>query len=143
MENNMKIIISSDINNIVTVRTAVVSHVSTINNISVDDVLDIKTAVNEAVSNAIEHGYNEYKGDVEINVNILDNNITIKVIDKGIGIPNIDLALTPSYTSKPELEHAGLGFTIMENFMDSIVVDSTVNEGTTIILTKEIKNIEG
>ena len=66
----------------------------------------------------------------------------VQVIDEGIGIKDIELATTPTYTSKPELEHAGMGFTIMETFMDEVVIDSKVGEGTSVIMTKKLKTIK-
>lgn len=141
MENNLKIEIDSNILNIAVVRVAVATFVSTLD-ISLDDLIDIKTAVSEAVTNSIEHGYENYPGKVIVEVNITsvtDDIVTIVIRDDGIGISDIDLATTPTYTSKPELEHAGLGFTIMESFMDQIEIDSTINKGTTIKLIKIMK----
>jgi len=141
MENNLKIEIDSNALNIAVVRIAIATFISNLD-ISIDDLMDIKTAVSEAVTNSIEHGYENYSGKVVIEANIksvTDDIVTILVKDDGIGISDIELATTPTYTSKPELEHAGLGFTIMESFMDQIEIDSTVNKGTTIKLIKIIK----
>lgn len=141
MENNIKIEIDSNIANIGVVRVAVATFVSNLD-ISIDDLMDIKTALSEAVTNSIEHGYENSEGKVIIEANIkseIDDVVTIIIKDNGIGINDIELATTPAYTSKPELEHAGLGFTIMESFMDQVEIDSTVNEGTTIKMVKVIK----
>lgn len=141
MENNIKIEIDSNIANIGVVRVAVATFVSNLD-ISIDDLMDIKTALSEAVTNSIEHGYENSEGKVIIEANIkseIDDVVTIIVKDNGIGINDIELATTPAYTSKPELEHAGLGFTIMESFMDQVEIDSTVNQGTTIKMVKVIK----
>ncbi|MDF2866155.1 MAG: spoIIAB [Clostridia bacterium] len=141
MENNMKIEIDSNTLNISVVRVAVATFVSTLD-ISIDDLMDIKTAVSEAVTNSIEHGYENSKGKVIIEAKItegVEDIVAIIVKDYGIGISDIELATTPTYTSKPELEHAGLGFTIMESFMDQIEIDSSVNNGTTIKLIKILK----
>ncbi len=141
MDNNIKIEIDSNISNIAVVRVAIAAFVSNLD-ISIDDLMDIKTALSEAVTNSIEHGYENVEGKVIIEGKIhsdVDDIVTIIVKDKGIGISDIELATTPAYTSKPELEHAGLGFTIMESFMDQIEIDSTVNEGTTVKMTKIIK----
>ncbi len=141
MENNMKIEIDSNQFNISVVRVAVATFVSTLD-ISIDDLMDIKTAVSEAVTNSIEHGYENSKGKVIIEAKItegVEDIVTIIVKDYGVGISDIELATTPTYTSKPELEHAGLGFTIMESFMDQIEIDSSVNNGTTIKLIKILK----
>ncbi|MEG1008972.1 MAG: anti-sigma F factor [Clostridia bacterium] len=135
--NNMEIIIDSNKNNISVVRVAISTFISSIN-ITIDDLMDVKTAVSEAVTNSIEHGYCDSVGKINIICSIEDNNITITVIDYGIGIEDIELATTPTYTSKPELEHAGLGFSIMESFMDTIQIDSSLNNGTKIVMVKKI-----
>lgn len=141
MENNMRIEVDSNTLNIAVVRVAVATFVSSMD-ISIDDLMDIKTAVSEAVTNSMEHGYEDLPGKVIIDANIksgAEDIVTIWVKDNGIGISDIELATTPTYTSKPELEHAGLGFTIMESFMDQIEIDSSVNKGTTVKLIKTIK----
>ncbi|MCX8074570.1 MAG: anti-sigma F factor [Clostridia bacterium] len=139
--NKLKLEIDSRLENIATVRVAVSSFISTIP-ITVDELMDIKTAVSEAVTNSVQHGYESKEGIVYITAIIEsgdDNTVIISVQDFGIGIENIELAMTASYTSKPELEHAGLGFTIMETFMDEVIIDSTLNSGTTITMKKAIK----
>lgn len=141
MENNFKIEIDSYPSNIAVVRVAVATFVSALD-ISIDDLMDIKTAVSEAVTNAIEHGYDNKLGKVIVETIItsdVDDKVVVIVKDEGVGISDIELATTPTYTSKPELEHAGLGFTIMESFMDQIEIDSEVNKGTTIKLTKLLR----
>ncbi len=138
MSNNLKMIISSNIENIATVRVAVATFVSSLD-LKLDDLVDIKTAVSEAVTNSVEHGYIDEIGEIHITVKIKEKNIDIIVEDFGIGIADIEMATSPTYTSKPELEHAGLGFTIMESFMDEIVIDTKENIGTKIIMRKEIK----
>ena len=132
--------------NISLIRVCVASFLSN-TNITLDELQDIKTAVSEAVTNAIEHGYenNEEKYlEVEMKLAEIDNMVYywVKIADKGIGIEDIELATTPTYTNKPELEHAGMGFTIMETFMDEIQIDSTVGEGTTVIMTKKLKTLK-
>ncbi len=143
MERNyMKLDFKSTLDNVAPVRVAIATFISNLN-ITVDELVDIKTAVSEAVTNAIEHGYNNKDGIVSVSAYIIESDYDIvKIIieDKGIGIDDIELATTPSYTSKPELEHAGMGFTIMESFMDEILIDSVTNEGTKITLTKKVKN---
>ena len=148
MYNFFEIIIKADLKNVAVVRVAVSAFLSNIE-ITLDDLMDIKTAVSEAVTNSIEHGYENIlndKSDVKVRAYInedIDNDenvIRIEIEDLGIGIDDIELATTPAYTSKPELEHAGMGFTIMETFMDEVFIDSRLNEGTTITLTKVIKN---
>lgn len=140
MKNNLKIEIDSNILNVAVVRVAVATFVSSLS-ISIDELMDIKTAVSEAVTNSIEHGYENDVGKVIIEVDIKSENediVNVIVKDSGVGISDIELAVTPAYTSKPELEHAGLGFTIMESFMDQIEIDSTVNNGTIVKMVKKI-----
>lgn len=105
---------------------------------TLEELSDIKTAVSEAVTNAIIHGYELKEGIIIIESKIDDNNIEIKVIDKGKGIPNINKALEPFYTSKPDLERSGMGFTVMETFMDDLVVESLEGVGTKISMRKKI-----
>ena len=140
MEKILNMQINSMISNVSVIRVAISTFVSEIDGITIDDIMDIKTSISEAVTNAIEHGYENKDGIIDINCKIKDEYITIAVKDYGIGIEDVSLAITPTYTSKPELEHAGLGFTIMENFMDSLEIDSNVNEGTTIVMVKNIVN---
>ena len=141
MNNSMEIKIDARLENVSTIRLAVTPFASNLN-ITVDEIVDIKTAVSEAVTNAIEHGYDNKEGNIIIvkcNLNVEDESIEIVIKDFGVGIEDIALAMTPEYTSKPEEEHAGMGFTIMESFMDEIVVDSTKNEGTEVKLFKKLK----
>ena len=95
--------------------------------------------ISEAVSNALDHAYEDGSGKVEVTGEIIDNIVKITVKDFGSGIEDISLAMTPAYTTKAEEEHAGMGFTIMETFMDEVIVDSKVDEGTTVILTRKIR----
>lgn len=143
MNNYMKIEIKALLENVACVRVAITSFVSNLK-ITIDELMDIKTAVSEAVTNAIEHAYLENKEEeiVIVSAYILQEEediVKIEVQDKGIGIEDIELALTPAYTSKPELEHAGMGFTIMESFMDEILIDSDKESGTKVTLQKRIK----
>ena len=144
MENFMKMEIKALLENVAAVRVAVSSFISNLD-ITIDELMDVKTAVSEAVTNAIEHGYYGILDDnstVIVNMYISSNDydeIKIEIIDMGIGIDDIDLVTTPTYTSKPELEHAGMGFTIMETFMDEISIDSSKDSGTTITLLKRLK----
>lgn len=106
---------------------------------TLEELNDIKTVVSEAVTNSIIHGYEEKPdGIITISVSMEDNIIEILVEDNGKGIEDIDQAVQPLYTTKPELERSGMGFTIMENMMDHMVVDSKVGEGTKVILRKRI-----
>lgn len=143
MENNMKIEIDAKLINVSTIRLAIASFISNLK-ITLDEIVEIKTALSEAVTNAIEHGYNNLEEGKKVIVEIItksfeEETIEIIVQDFGVGIEDISLAMSPEYTTKPEEEHAGIGFTIMENFMDEVVVDSTFGSGTTIKLYKKIK----
>lgn len=108
---------------------------------TMDELTDIKTVVSEAVTNAIIHGYeNRSDGIVTITTKIEENKVYITVEDEGVGIENLDEAREPLYTSKPELERSGMGFTIIENFMDEVEITSSKNEGTRIHMMKRIKS---
>lgn len=112
---------------------------------TLDEIADIKTAVSEAVTNSIIHGYDEDESKfVNIKCEIEDKTITIVVEDFGNGIEDLDMAMQPLYTSKPELERSGMGFTVMESFMDNIEVSSKKGEGTKVVMKKKIdsSNIE-
>ncbi|MBQ6847361.1 MAG: anti-sigma F factor [Clostridia bacterium] len=106
---------------------------------TIEEISDIKTAVSEAVTNCIVHAYKEQVlGKIYITAFLQDNNsIKIKIRDKGCGIANIEQAMEPLYTSVGG-ERAGLGFAVMESFMDSVKVSSVVGKGTTITMTKKI-----
>jgi stage II sporulation protein AB (anti-sigma F factor) len=108
---------------------------------TIEEITDIKTAVSEAVTNAIIHGYEDNMGKVQIKCSIIGNKIEIEIADKGKGISDIEVAREPLYTSKPELERSGMGFTIMESFMDSVEIVSKLHNGTTIKMYKEIKSV--
>lgn len=108
-------------------------------NPSIETITDIKTAVSEAVTNCVVHAYPNSVGLIEINVKLQENQIYISVKDFGVGIEDILKAKEPFYTSKPESERSGMGFTVMESFMDSVSVNSKPNVGTEIVL---IKNLE-
>lgn len=106
-------------------------------NPTLQDSEDIKTAVSEAVTNSIIHGYSSTEdGEVELKIWIDDRKVYISVKDSGEGIEDIDMARRPFYTSKPELDRSGMGFTIMESFMDEVQIDSKPLMGTTITMTK-------
>ncbi len=102
------------------------------------EIAEIKTAVSEAVTNAIIHGYENSSGTVRIEGTIHKNTIEFSVIDYGWGISDIEEARKPLFTGKPELERSGMGFSIMESFMDSVEVTSSLGDGTTVKMTKNI-----
>ncbi|MGN7357453.1 anti-sigma F factor [Paenibacillus sp. SAF-054] len=108
---------------------------------TMDELSDLKTVISEAVTNSIIHGYNsDPEGKVTIHAEIVQDTVTIIVEDKGAGIEDLDLARQPLYTSKPELERSGMGFTIMENFMDEFEVSSEPGSGTSIRMKKRIES---
>lgn len=103
---------------------------------TIEELSDIKTAVSEAVTNAIIHGYEYSEGIVIVESTIEGNRIEIVVEDKGKGIADIKKAMEPFYTSKPDLERSGMGFTVMETFMDELMVESQLGNGTRVKMTK-------
>ena len=106
---------------------------------SVNEVGEIKTAVSEAVTNCIVHAYREEKGSIEMVVRVLESNVLyIKIRDKGCGIEDVQQAMEPLYTSAPEEDRAGLGFAVMESFMDKVSVRSKPQKGTSVIMTRKI-----
>ena len=108
---------------------------------TIEELADIKTAVSEAVTNCIIHAYENRQG-IIINAQLKGNEIIIQISDNGKGIENVDVAKEPLYTTKPNLERSGMGFTIMESFMDTMKVESIVGLGTKVTLTKTIKKQE-
>ncbi len=107
--------------------------------LTVEEMEEIKTVVSEAVTNAIIHGYEqEPQQQVYISTSIEGDRIEIIVEDKGIGIANLDEARQPLFTTKPEMERSGMGFTIMENFMDAVEVTTGVGQGTRIRMIKKV-----
>lgn len=109
---------------------------------TLEEIADIKTAVSEAVTNAIIHGYDTPDQFVQVITKIYDNCVMIDVIDHGKGIEDIELARQPLYTSKPELERSGMGFTVMETFMDQVEVTSAPGQGTRVRMIKYIGSHE-
>lgn len=123
-------------------RVAVAAFVSQLDP-TMEEITDIKTAVSEAVTNSIIHGYGDREdGIVKIECEIFQKDVTIIVEDEGIGIEDVKQAMTPLYTSRPDLERSGMGFTVMETFMDELKVESTEKNGTRIIMKKKLKSIE-
>lgn len=105
-------------------------------NPSVSEINDIKTAVSEAVTNAIVHGYPDTVGTIYIDAEIKENVLHIKIKDEGVGISNLSMALEPFYSTKYDDERSGMGFTIMQTFMDDVKVESKLNYGTVVEMTK-------
>lgn len=110
---------------------------------TVDEINDIKTAVSEAVTNAVVHGYRDRLGKINIVLRVLDGNVAyIKVRDSGCGIENVQKAMEPLYTTAENEERAGLGFAVMQSFMDCVKVTSREGKGTTVVLTKKLRSRE-
>lgn len=110
-------------------------------NPGIEELSDIRTAVSEAVTNAIIHGYDQSMDCiVTMQMEIEGDELTILIRDDGCGIDDVELARKPFYTSKPELERSGMGFSVMEAFMDSVDVQSVVGKGTTVTMRKHIRH---
>ena len=109
---------------------------------TIEELADIKTVVSEAVTNCIIHGYENTEGLIKIKATLLKNEIEIEISDNGKGIENVELARKPLYTTKGDLERSGMGFTIMESFMDEVEIHSVLDIGTKVIMRKKIKKQE-
>ncbi|MEG2513083.1 MAG: anti-sigma F factor [Acetivibrio sp.] len=107
-------------------------------NPTIEEIADIKTAVSEAVTNSIIHGYGKKEGKIQITCAAEHHEFIVEVSDQGIGIDDIEKAKEPLYTTRPEWERSGMGFVFMETFMDSLEVESKINEGTKIRMKKMI-----
>ena len=140
LDNEMKLDFLSLPCNEAFARISVASFVASLDP-TIEEISDIKTSVSEAVTNSIVHGYENSIGRVVVNAKIKQNTVEIEVIDYGKGIEDIKKAKEPLYTTKPEQERSGMGFTIMESFMDEIKVKSALGEGTTVFMKKIIKTL--
>ena len=105
---------------------------------TMDELADVKTAVSEAVTNCVIHGYNGGPGKIYMNCRREGDAVTVEIIDYGSGIEDIEKAMEPLYTTRPELERSGMGFAFMEAFMDSLSVESTPGKGTRIVMEKTL-----
>jgi stage II sporulation protein AB (anti-sigma F factor) len=139
IKNEMKLEFLSRSQNEAFARVAVAAFASQLDP-TLEEIADIKTAVSEAVTNAIIHGYDNPNETVQIRTQICDHSVIIEVIDHGKGMEDVDLARQPLYTSKPELERSGMGFTVMETFMDEVEVNSAPGQGTKVRMVKHINN---
>jgi stage II sporulation protein AB (anti-sigma F factor) len=137
-QNEMKLEFLSKSNNEAFARITVAAFVASLDP-TIEEISDIKTAVSEAVTNSIVHGYEDKLGIINLRCKINDREVTIEISDNGKGIENIEMAKQPLYTSKPNLERSGMGFTIMESFMDELQVESVLGLGTKITMKKTIK----
>lgn len=140
VKNEMKLEFRAISDNEAFARTAVAAFATQLNP-TLEEVSDIKTAVSEAVTNAIIHGYdseNREENKVWLTCFIKNDVLEVEICDRGVGIENIEKAMEPLYTTKPELERSGMGFSFMEAFMDDLEVISEVGQGTTIHMLKKI-----
>lgn len=110
-------------------------------NPGIGELTDIKTAVSEAVTNAIVHGYPDTVGEVTMLAETDGENVHIVISDSGVGIDDLEAALEPFYTTKPDEERSGMGFTIIKTFMDEVKVISGQNVGTVVDMTKKITSV--
>ncbi len=140
-ENEMRLEFISKSNNEAFARIAVAAFVSSLDP-TIEEISDIKTAVSEAVTNSTVHGYENKLGLISIRCKIINREVIIEISDNGKGIENIEMAKQPLYTSKPNLERSGMGFTIMESFMDELKVESVLGLGTKVTMKKTIKEQE-
>lgn len=118
------------------VRVAVAAFATQLNP-TLEEVADLKTAVSEAVTNVVIHAYREKTGKVRIECSVREKEMTVTVIDYGVGIENIEKAMEPLYTTRPELDRSGMGFAFMEAFMDELEVESQPGQGTTVRMKKK------
>ena len=135
--NEMKIVFDSRPENEGLARVAVAAFCTQLNP-TLEEVSDLKTAVSEAVTNCIIHAYEGKVQKIEVRCRMQGRIIWVDVIDKGIGIENISKAMEPMFTTKPEKDRSGMGFTFMEAFMDEIRVESQPGKGTTVHMKKTI-----
>ena len=103
-----------------------------------EEISDIKTAVSEAVTNAIVHGYEGKEGTIYMDVEISGNKLSLRIHDDGVGIADVEKAMEPLFTTRPQEERAGMGFMFMEAFMDDLHVESEPGAGTTVFMEKTI-----
>lgn len=136
--NEMTIIFDSRPTNEALARVAVASFCTQLNP-TLEEVSDLKTAVSEAVTNCIIHGYEGEVHKIQVDCRLSGQELTVDVIDHGVGIADIQKAMEPMFTTKPDKDRSGMGFTFMEAFMDEILVESEVGRGTTVHMKKIIR----
>ncbi len=138
MQNHMKLSFDSLSQNESFARTVAAAFFTQLNP-TIEELTDVRTAVSEAVTNAIIHGYASKPGVIEMECRICGGELTVSISDTGRGIADVELARQPFYTSVPELERSGMGFAVMEAFMDSVDVASRPGEGTCVTMRKIIR----
>lgn len=140
-KNSMRLEFLSKSQNVSLARVAVAAFVSDIDP-TLDEIEDVKVIISEVVTNAIIHGYDDNEdGIIVLEANLEGKELTLKVEDKGNGIEDIDLAMTPFYSSRADLEHAGMGFMFMQSFSNFLKVNSNVGEGTSVIIKKVFESV--
>lgn len=137
MTNEMKLEFDSRSANEAFARVTVASFMTQLNP-TLEEVSDVKTAVSEAVTNAIIHGYGNHVNKVQIYAGIEGRTLHLEISDRGVGIPDVKKAMEPLYTTRPELERSGMGFSFMEAFMDEVQVESEPGKGTIVRMKKII-----
>lgn len=137
MKNTMEIKFKAIAENQAFARNVVASFILPLNP-SLNELEDIKTAVNEAITNVIVHAYPDKNGYITMKITTKENKIQINISDNGVGIKDIERALTPFYTSKPDEERSGMGFTVMESFMDKLEVKNN-RDGLMVCMFKELE----
>ena len=135
--NEMEVIFDSCSANERFARVAVAAFLTQLNP-TVEEVSDVKTAVSEAVTNSIIHGYDNKIHKIAVRCQIIGSLFTVTVIDEGRGIADVEAAMMPMFTTKPEQDRSGMGFSFMEAFMDKVEVTSSCNEGTKVMMKKRI-----
>ena len=142
MDNEMTLSFRAISDNEALARIAITSFLSILDP-TIEELSEIKTVVSEAVTNAIIHGYDEDpNGIVTVQASRNGREITISILDQGIGIENVTKAMEPLYTTKPMLERSGMGFTIMESFTDQLTVQSELGKGTAVTFKKQYQPVD-
>ncbi len=135
--NEMELVFDSKSVNEGFARVAVAAFMTQLNP-TLEEVADVKTAVSEAVTNAIIHGYEKRVNKIRIHCWLMEQTLYIEIEDYGKGMANVEKAMQPLFTTKPELERSGMGFSFMEAFMDGLTVESELGKGTVVKMYKEI-----
>jgi len=137
-QNHMKVFFNATSVNEGLARMVVAAFMTEMNP-TLEQIADVKTAVSEAVTNAIIHGYDDEEKEVMLSCDRDGQQLVVTVEDQGVGIADLEEAMQPFYTSKPQLERSGMGFSFMEAFMDKLEVSSKVGEGTKVVMWKYIE----
>lgn len=135
--NEMKVIFGSYSENESFARMVISAFVSRLDP-TLEELADIKTAVSEAVTNSIIHGYDRTSGDIVMRGWLKEREVTIEIVDFGVGITDIEKAMEPMFTTRPDMDRSGMGFAFMEAFMDELKVESEVGKGTRIWMKKRL-----